>query len=64
MFRDDRSQTNEVPSNTFKTIYKRLGIKTNISDEKEIFNFLMLNASQPNAFNLRQLNKLVDVLAK
>jgi hypothetical protein len=45
MFREDKSLTNEILSNTFKTIYKRLGIKTNISDEKDIFSFLMINAS-------------------
>ncbi len=27
----------EINAPAFKTIYKRLGIKTNISDEKEIF---------------------------
>lgn len=37
MQREDREGLMEIPSSTFKTIYKRLGIKTNISDEKEIF---------------------------
>lgn len=52
MFREDKDETNEVPSNVFKTIYKRLGIKTNINDEKDIFTLLQLNASNPNNFNL------------
>ena len=37
MQREDREGSQGVASHTFKTIYKRLGIKTNISDEKEIF---------------------------
>ena len=32
-----KALSNEIASNVFKTIYKRLGIKTNINDEKEIF---------------------------
>lgn len=34
MFREDRAKTNEVSSNVFKTIYKRLGLKTNVKDEE------------------------------
>ena len=45
MFREDRLRTNEIAASTFKTIYKRLGIKTNINDEKEIFSLLQINAS-------------------
>ena len=52
MFREDRGNTNEVSSNVFKTIYKRLGIKTNINDEKEIFALLQHNAKNPYNFNL------------
>lgn len=59
MFREDRGQTNEVSSILFKTIFKRIGIKTNINDEKEIFALLSCNSQNPNNFNLIQLNKLV-----
>ena len=65
MFREDRAMQNELPSNVFKHIYKRLGIKTNINDEKDLFSYLALNASNPKTIiNLRQLNKLTDVLAR
>eukprot|EP00347_Sterkiella_histriomuscorum_P022961 403336481 len=64
MFREDKQETNEIPSNVFKTIYKRLGIKTNINDEKDIFQLLQLNASNQNNFNLVYLNKLVEIFAK
>ena len=64
MFREDKNYTNEIQSNVFKSIYKRLGIKTNIGDEKDLMTYLQIGASNPNSFNLRQLNKLVDILAK
>lgn len=65
MFREDRDETYEMPSANFKTIYKRLGIKTNIADEKDFFQFLSIGSTNPrNTMNLRQLNKLVEVLAK
>lgn len=39
MFREDRNESNEISIAIFKTIYKRLGIKTNIADEKDMFAF-------------------------
>ncbi|CDW85963.1 UNKNOWN [Stylonychia lemnae] len=64
MFREDKQMTNEIQSNTFKMIYKRLGIKTNINDEKDIFMLLQQNVSGPNLINLGQLNKLVLLYAQ
>lgn len=65
MFREDRQQSMEIPYTVFKTVYKRLGIKTNINDEKELFNYWSMGSSNPqNTINLRMLNKLVEVLAK
>lgn len=64
MFREDKNQTNEINYNIFKTIYKRLGIKTNINDEKDIFKMLSFGSSREGFLNLRMLNKLAEVLAK
>lgn len=50
--REDKEYTQLIVSNVFKSIYKRLGIKTNMSDEKDIFAYLVLETNQPNTFNL------------
>ena len=52
MFREDRQRINEINALDFKTIYKRLGIKTSIEDEKDLFSYLKINASKPNNMNL------------
>lgn len=54
MFREDAEESYELNSATFKLIYKRLGIKTNIMDEKDLFTFLSQGSSNPkNSINLR-----------
>ena len=45
MFREDSEESYELNSITFKLIYKRLGIKTNIMDEKDLFNYLSIGSS-------------------
>lgn len=44
MYREDKNRTEIIPSNNFKTIYKRLGIKTNIADEKDIFEYFRIKS--------------------
>ena len=58
MQREDKLYTDFVISSAFKPIYKRLGVKTNIEDEKIIFNFLQMGAQDVNTFNLKMLDKM------
>lgn len=53
MQREDKERKDELPSNTFKNIYKRLGVKTNLNDEKLIFQFYSIGASKEYIINLK-----------
>ena len=53
MQREDKERKDELPSNTFKNIYKRLGVKTNLNDEKVIFQFYSIGASKEYIINLK-----------
>ena len=53
MQREDKERKDELPSNTFKNIYKRLGVKTNLNDEKLMFQFYSIGASKEYTINLK-----------
>lgn len=64
MQREDKERNEELASNVFKNIYKRLGIKTNLNDEKILYQYYQQGATRDYSMNLRQLDRLIEVLAK
>lgn len=52
-----------ISHQAFNAIFKQFGIYMTLDDQKDFFDFLSLGATKNN-FNLENLTKIFDVLAK
>lgn len=52
-----------VPTLQFMTVWRQYGINMTLDDQKDFFDFLSLGATK-NHYNLGNLSKLFDILAK